>query len=255
MDADVEILTVDETNLDRLGFFCYKSKRKSNGYARKLSWMRDRLAEGLRLHILFENGSSKGFVESIPGQYAWRAVNAEGYLFLHCMWVVGKAKGKGYGSLLLEACIHEASERGFKGVSVLTSEETWLPGSAFFVNHGFEISDTADPTFSLMTLHFNHDNEPSLPTDWISRIEASGSDLTVVYTDQCPYIDRMKQAVHNVADLLKIPVAEVRLSSAREVQTLAPSPYGVYAIIYRGELLVSHPIGTDALFQLMQGRV
>jgi N-acetylglutamate synthase-like GNAT family acetyltransferase len=255
MDPEIKVVTVDETNLDRVGFFCYKSKRKSNGYTKKLAWVRERLAEGLRLHILFENGVSKGFIESIPGQFAWRAVNAECYLFIHCMWVVGKAKGKGYGSRLLDKCIQEASESGFNGVSVLASEETWLADCDFFQNSGFEITDTTGPAFSLMALSFNRDNEPSLPTDWASRIEALGPDLTVVYSDQCPYIDRMKGAVHNVAGYLGIPAQEVYLSSSSEVQSKSPSPYGVYNIVYRDELIASHPIGTDALMKLMQNKV
>lgn len=255
MDADIEIVTVTEANLDQLGFFCYKSKKKTRGYEKKSAWVRDRLAEGLRLHIVFENGVSKGFIESTPGKYAWRAVNATGYLFIHCMWVVGKAKGRGYGSHLLEKCILDASDRRLNGVAVLASEETWLTDSSFYQNAGFEVTDTADPAFSLLVQSFNDGTKPSLPTNWQERIEAFGPDLTVVYTDQCPYIDRMKQAVHNVAGALGIPVREVYLTSSGEVQARSPSPYGVYNIVFRNELIASHPIGTDELMKRMEIRV
>ncbi|NIM94542.1 MAG: GNAT family N-acetyltransferase [Anaerolineales bacterium] len=255
MVSEVEIQTVNESNLERLGFFCYKSKRKTPGYVKKLDWVRKRLVEGMRIHILYEDGVSKGFIESIPGHFAWRAVNAEGYLFIHCMWVVGKAKGKGYGSLLLDQCIQDAKEGDFKGVAVLASGETWLAGCDFFNRSGFDVIETAAPAFTLMALSFNDTSKPSLPSDWSSRIKAFGPDLTVIYNDQCPYIDRMKNAVYKVADTLKIEAREVRLSSASEVQRRSPSPYGVYNVIYRGDLIVSHPIGTDALLQLMQSRV
>lgn len=97
--------------------------------------------------------------------------------------------------------------------------------------------------------------KPSLPLDWHDRRAAFGPDLTVVYTDQCPYIDRMKQAVHNVADSLGIQSREVYLASASEVQTRAPSPYGVYNIVFHDELIASHPVGTDELLNRMKNRV
>ncbi len=255
MEPSVEILSVNESNLETVGFFCYKSKRKTEGYARKLSWVRDRLTEGLRLQILLENGVSKGFIEYIPGQYAWRAVNATGYLFIHCMWVVGKAKGKGYGSRLLNMCIQEAEKGGFAGVAALTSRETWLTDANLFMKSGFEVVDTASPSFTLLAHSFGTHVKPSLPTDWSARLTAWGPDLIVVYADQCPYIDRMKQAVYNVASTLDIPAREVRLTDSQQVQQEAPSPYGVYNIVYRGQLIAAHPIGTDALMDLMRVRI
>lgn len=97
MDNRVEIVTVDSTNVAEQGFFCYKSKPKSGGYQKKLSWLKQRFAEGMRIKILYEEERSVGFIEYIPGEFAWRAVNAEGYVVIHCLWVVGRGKGKGYG--------------------------------------------------------------------------------------------------------------------------------------------------------------
>jgi N-acetylglutamate synthase-like GNAT family acetyltransferase len=253
MAPNVSIVTVDETNLDRLGFFCYKSKRKSGGYLRKHAWVRDRLDEGLRLHILYEDDVSKGFVEAIPGRYAWRAVNAPDYLFVHCLWVVGKAKGKGYGSRLLDKCIREASDGGFKGVAVLAREGTWLTKPPFFLNAGFEIAAEAEPGFSLLAHSFDRKHTLALPADWTARREVLGQGLTVVYTDQCPYIDRMKQAVFTVGRDLGIPVREVQHTNCRQVQDQSPSPYGVYNIVLNGELVATHPIGTKSLRDRMAG--
>jgi GNAT superfamily N-acetyltransferase len=255
MSERVEIISVDESNLESMGFFCYKSKRKTEGYARKLSWVRARLAEGIRLNILFENGVSKGFIEYIPGEYAWRAVNATGYLFIHCMWVVGRAKGKDYGSRLLNRCVREAKGSGYNGVAVLSSPDSWLTNADFFHKSGFEVVDKAPPAFSLLARSFNDDLIPTLPTDWYLRREALGSDLTVFYTDQCPYIDRMKNAVHKVAGTLGIPSREVYLTDSRQVQDGSPSPYGVYNIVHQGDLIASRPIGTDALLKIVQSRM
>ena len=251
----VDILSVDESNLEELGFFCYKSKRDTPGYVKKLSWVRGRLAEGMGLQIILENGVSKGFIEYIPGDYAWRAVQANGYMFIHCMWVVGRAKGKGYGSRLLEQCIRDSKKAGFHGVAMLASSGTWLANADLFLKSGFQVADTAAPSFSLLALTFGRHASPSLPTDWDARRRAYGSGLTVVYTDQCPYTDRMKQAVFNVARELQLSARQIHLTHAEEVQERAPSAYGVYSIVYRGDLVSYHPVGTDALKQLIQRRL
>ncbi|HVP91342.1 MAG TPA: hypothetical protein VMS75_09010 [Terriglobales bacterium] len=76
MTKKMEIITVDRTNIEETGFFCYMSRRKSEGFLRKLAWARDRFDEGLRIKML--KLPERGFIEDIPGEYAWRAVNAAG---------------------------------------------------------------------------------------------------------------------------------------------------------------------------------
>ena len=105
MDEAFEIITVDADNVDRHGFFCYMSKRKAPGYAQKCAWLAARFAEGLKLHMVHETGGrTVGFIEYIPGEFAWRVVHAPGYLVIHCLWVVGKGKGKGFGTASLAPC-------------------------------------------------------------------------------------------------------------------------------------------------------
>ena len=107
MGQNVEIITVAATNVAQYGFFCRKSKPKSEGYRRKLDWLEQRFSEGMRIKIVHEDGRSVGFIEYIPGEFTWRAVRAKGYMVIHCLWVVGRAKGKGYGSRLLNDCEEE----------------------------------------------------------------------------------------------------------------------------------------------------
>ena len=76
MSDDFRIVTVDADNVDEERFFCYKSKPKTEGYHRKLAWLRERFAEGMRIKIVYEGKRSVGFVEYIPGEFAWRAVEA-----------------------------------------------------------------------------------------------------------------------------------------------------------------------------------
>ena len=82
------IVDVNSDNVEQTGFFCFMSKRKAEGFQLKLQWLKQRFAEGMRIKM-FEL-PERGFIEYIPGEYAWRAVEAEGYMMIHCLWVGGK---------------------------------------------------------------------------------------------------------------------------------------------------------------------
>lgn len=240
MAEKTHIVTVDEQNVDEQGFFCYKSKPKSEGHRRKLSWVKERLAEGLTIHILHEGPRSVAFIEYMPGAHTWRAVNADGYLLIHCLWVVGRAKKKGYGSRLLEVCLADARAQGKHGVAVVTSERPWATGRKLFQTHGFERVDTAPPVFELWVSRSGGARLPSLPTDWDQRWARCGSGLTVFRSDQCPYIEHAASSALRSADELGVNAHVVELSSAEEARRLSPSPYGVFGIVYNGELLTYH---------------
>jgi hypothetical protein len=105
-----KIIEVNAENVEKTGFFCFMSKRKSEGFQRKLRGLKDRFAEGMRIKM-FEL-PERGFIEYLPGEYAWRAVNASGYMFIHCLWVVGKSRGKGLAGILLDECIKDAQAWG-----------------------------------------------------------------------------------------------------------------------------------------------
>ena len=79
----------------------------------------------------------------MAGEYAWQGVDAYGYMVIHCMWVVGKYKNLGYGSLILHECLHDAE--GMNSVAVVATTETRLPKNKLFVKHGFEKVDEMPP--------------------------------------------------------------------------------------------------------------
>lgn len=117
----VELVDVNADNVSETGFFCFMSRRKSEGYRRKLEWLQARFAEGMKIKML--KLPERGFIEYIPGEYAWRAVDAKGYMFIHCFWIVGKSKGKGLGKLLLDECIRDARNAGMPGVTIFRSDQ------------------------------------------------------------------------------------------------------------------------------------
>ncbi len=235
----MRIIDVDLQNVAETGFFCKMSQRKSEGYQRKLKWLEARFAEGLRIKLLDLSQGGRGFIEYIPGEYAWRPVDAAGYLFIHCLWIVGKSKGKGYARLLLDECIADARRLGCKGVAMVTSQGNWLLGRKFLLRHGFESVDRIAP-FDLMVKKFGPSAAPSFPTDWEARAKRFGSGLTVVRSDQCPYLDDGVRMAIGAASRRGLRTQVVELKSAREVRELAPSPYGVFSLLLDGKLLSYH---------------
>lgn len=238
MSQDFEIITVDANNVDQRGFFCYMSKPKSPGYRQKRSWLDARFAEGMKIKIVHEiGGRDTAFIETIPGEHAWRAVYAPGYLVIHCLWVVGKGKHKGYGTRLVQECLEDARLQGKHGVVMVASDGVWLANKKLFLYNGFVEVDQAPPSFQLLVHRFDSAPEPAFPKDWSSRLARYGSGVTVIRTPQCPYIENATAAIMQSAQQLGIPAQVVELTSARQVQDFSPSPYGVFAVVWNGQLL------------------
>ena len=252
MSSDADIVTVDASNVDKYGFFCYKSARKAAGYRQKREWLEERFAEGLRIKIAREGNKSAGFIEYTPGELAWRAVNAPNYLVIHCMWVVGRGKGKGYGSRLLGEAIADAQALGKHGVAVVTSRRAWMAGSALFLKHGFEPAGEAPPAFELLVKRFGDHPRPTFPTDWERRPGLYGPGLTVVRSRQCPYLDGATEAALAGAQEVGVPAQVVELATAQQVQASAPSAYGVYGIVYDGRLLTYLTVGKKGIVEMLQ---
>jgi L-amino acid N-acyltransferase YncA len=250
MNEFIKIITVNSTNLEEHGFFCYKSKPKSPGYQKKLDWLKQRLAEGLKIKILFEGKRSVGYIEYIPGEHTWRVVEAPNYLVVHCLWVVGRGKKKGYGSRLLSACVEDAREQGKNGVVMVSSRGNWLADDKVFLKNGFESVGTAPPSFNLLVKVIKAGPDPVFPQDWGKRLSQYPEGATIVYADQCPYMpDAVQQAVDAFA-ARGIEARVVKLESSAEVRAKSPTAYGVFGIVYQGKLLTYHYLGKKELRRL-----
>jgi N-acetylglutamate synthase-like GNAT family acetyltransferase len=244
------IIDVNSNNVGQTGFFCFMSKRKAEGFRFKLNWLKQRFAEGMRIKM-FEL-PERGFIEYIPGEYAWRTVKAQGYMMIHCLWVVGKSKGKGLGGVLIEECIKDAKASGMKGVAMVTSEKVWLVGKKMLLKHGFESVEQAPPTFNLMVKKFVDAPSPTFSDNWEEKARRFGQGLTVIHSHQCPYIPDATNHVLKTAEELGIQSRVIELKSSQDVRKRAPSPYGVFSIVYDGRLLSYHYLLSKDLIPLIQ---
>lgn len=234
----MRLLDILPDNVERLGFFCQMSRRKYPGWQRKLAWVGDRLKEGMRIKLLGQG--ERGFIEYTPGEYAWRSVEARGFMVIHCLWVIGKSKGKGYGDRLVEACLEDARRAAMSGVAMVTSEGNWLAGSSLLSKHGFEAVDRVDPSFALMVLRFKGARAPRFTGQWSEKARRFGKGLTVIRSDQCPYNEDAVEHLLAAAGEQGIPSRVVELNSAGGVRTRSPSPYGTFGVVLDGRLVSYH---------------
>ncbi len=232
------LIVVGAENVEKSGFFCYMSKKKSEGYQRKLRWLKERFAEGMCIRML--PLPERGFIEYIPGEYGWRAVHADGYMLIHCLWVVGKSKGKGLSGVLLDACIEDARQRGMKGVAMVTSEQVWLAGRGVLEHHGFQSVDEAPPAFSLMAKKFGKQHSPQFAGGWEEKAAAFGAGLTILRSDQCPYIVDASAAAGEAAAKAGVACKVVELRSREDVIRISPSAYGLFGLVLNGKVVSYH---------------
>lgn len=141
---------------------------------------------------------------------------------------------------MLKECIKDAREAGMHGVAMLTSEGNWLAGKKLLLKHGFKSVAQAPPAFDLMVMPFDGTPPPVLVNSWEKKAEQFARGLTVFRSDQCPYIDDVVKTVLDTAQKLGIESRVIELKTSEDVRNLAPSPYGVFSIVYNGRLLSHH---------------
>lgn len=83
--------------------------------------MKEQLDEGLVFYRSIERG--KCFIEYIPAEKAWVPIEADGYMYINCLWVSGRMKGHGYSNDLLNHCIQDAKAQGKEGLCILSSDK------------------------------------------------------------------------------------------------------------------------------------
>ena len=178
----------------------------------------------------------RGFIEYIPGEYAWRPVRAEGYMVIHCLCVVGKSRGKGFSRVLLDMCEEDARNACMNGVVALGSEGNWLLGKELFIDSGYTAVATAAPSFTLLVKKFKPAPDPTFSLDWNKADYSDGKGMTIYRTNQCPYIEDATSIFEEAAVKQGVPSRVISLNSAREVQELSPSAYGTFGVTVSGKL-------------------
>jgi len=234
----IEMIELDEENLEDKGCFCLRSKPNSKGYINKNEWLMGKFNEGLKYIKIMENSKQAGFIEYTPIEYSSRVVYGENYLVIHCLWV--HITGKGYASKLINKCIQDAKEQNKDGVIVITNPDTsWTPSKDVFIKNNFIKVDHAPYGFELLVNKFGDSPDPFFPNDWDERLKPF-KDLTILRTQQCPYVDISTDNVVKAANKLGINAEIIDIKNREELLRLSPTPYGIYGVIYKNKLISYH---------------
>ena len=254
---EIEIIDTNPDNICDYGF-CGIKNVKQEGYKRKTNWLRQRFSEGMRFKILHSaQEGSVGMIEYIPGKYAWRAAEAKGYMVIHCLFILYKKyQGKGYGSLLIEECIKDAKKEKMNGVVVVTRKGPWMAKNELFLKNGFELVDEAPPDFELLVKKIKkRAPSPNFRGDWRERLNRYSKGLTIIRSDQCPYITKsVKEITETAEKRYGITPNVVELKNCKDAQS-APSAFAVFGIIYDGKLVADHPISNTRFMNIMNKEV
>lgn len=234
------LINITNENVEKHGFFCKMSARKSSAWKRKRAWLSDRYDEGLQMRLL--DDGERGFIEFMPGDFAWRGIeNAAEFMIIHCLWVVGKSKGKGHAKALLDNAETYAQRNGFNGIAALTSSGNWLVDNKILRARGYNAVDTAPPGYVLMARSFDGATPtPKLVGSWDKKAIALGDGLTVLHSAQCPYLEDAVQHAKDAADEAGIPFTTSEITSAEDLRARVPNPYGVFSMVLNGRQIASH---------------
>ena len=213
----MEYIRITKENIDKEHICCAMSGKQSLA---KKEWLKQRFEEGLVFYRSAERG--KCFIEYIPAENAWVPIDADGYLYINCLWVSGSLKGHGYSGELLEECLRDAKAQGKNGVCILCAE-------------GRKREFLADPKF------LTHKGFP--------KVEENG--FVLYYTDQCPYTYYWVPKVQEAAKEHGIPFKAIHVTEKETAQNV-PAPVTTYALFRDGKF-VTQGIQSDKKFLKLAG--
>jgi GNAT superfamily N-acetyltransferase len=254
MDENIQIIDTRSDNIHDYGVCGYKSMNRP-GYPEKVAWLNDRFKEGLKLKTLYsEQDGTQGMIEYMPGEICWRPVDADGYMFIHCLFAGFKKayKGKGYATRLLNECIGDAKKEKRHGVAVVTRKGSFMVDKKIFLKNGFEVTDQAPSDFELLALKFDEKSpSPKFRGKWEKKQSQFGKGLTIIRADQCPYtVKNVNEIYESAKNDFHLQPEIITFKNHKEAQN-SPCAFGTFGMIYDGRLIAEHPISGTRFKNMM----
>jgi GNAT superfamily N-acetyltransferase len=241
------IIKVNSGNIDQEHICCAISDKKGDcGVASKKQWLKARFHDGL----VFKKADVRGkvFIEYLPAEKAWCPVEADGYMFIDCLWVSGQYKGKGLSRRLLEECINDSA--GMNGIIIVSSPKKlpFLADRKFLLHYGFELCDTAPPYYELFNLKFKKDAPDPKFKEVAKRLAVPRQEGVVIrYSHQCPFCETYAGILEAAAEEEAIPFAREQYQTFQAAQN-SPCVSTTFSI-FRDGRFVTHEILTPEKFK------
>ena len=246
----MEYIRVTKENLEYEHICCAISSNRDIQVASKKAWLAERFDDGLVFLKSAERG--KCFIEYIPAENAWNPLDAEGYMYIDCLWVSGSFKGHGYSNDLLGACLADSREKGRKGLCILSSakKKPFLADPKFLKHKGFAVCDEADNGIQLWYLPFKKETEPPRFKECARHPHIEEKGYVLYYTSQCPFNAKYVPIVEQTARDHGIPFKAIHIQTKAEAQN-APTPVTTYALFYNGEYLTNEQMNDKRFLKLV----
>lgn len=242
-------IRITKDNIDHEHICCAMSGKQS---VMKKEWMKRQFDDGLVFYRSCERG--KCFIEYIPAENAWIPIEADGYIYIDCLWVSGSMKGHGYSNDLLAECERDARAQGRKGLCILSSDgrkKEFLSDPKYLAHKGFRLADSSDCGITLLYLPFDDSAEPPKFKECARHPQVNEDGFLLYYTDQCPFTYYWVPKVADAAKEHGIPLKIIRINDKQTAQN-TPSPVTTYALFRDGKF-VTHAIQSDKKFLALAG--
>lgn len=245
----MKYIRVIKENLENEHICCAISNNNDVQVASKKAWLRDRFDDGLVFLKSVERG--KCFIEYIPAENAWNPIDAEGYMYINCLWVSGALKGHGYASALLDECIRDSKEKGRKGLCILSSakKKPFLSDPKFLKYKGFEVCDETGNGIQLWHLPFSSETRQPRFKSCAKHPHIDATGYVLYYTSQCPFNAKYVPILEKTAQEHGVPFQAIHIKSKAEAQN-APTPITTYALFKDGEYLTNEQMNDKRFLKL-----
>ena len=246
----MEYIRVTKDNLEKEHICCAISNNNDVQVSSKKAWLYDRFDEGLVFLKSVERG--KCFIEYIPAENAWVPIDADGYMYIDCLWVSGSFKGHGYSNDLLSTCIEDSKEKGKKGLCILAAakKKPFLADPKFLKYKGFTVCDEADNGIQLWYLPFETDADKPHFREYAKHPHIDEKGYVLYYTSQCPFNAKYVPVLEQTAKENDIPFHAIHIESREEAQS-APTPVTNYALFHDGEYITNEQMNDKKFLKLV----
>lgn len=245
----MKYIHITKENIDKEHICCAMSGKQSLA---KKEWLKQRFDEGLVFYRSEERG--KCFIEYIPAEKAWVPIEADGWIYINCLWVSGSMKGHGYSSELLSECVRDAQMQGKKGICILSAEgrkREFLSDPRFLKYKGFTVADVSDCGINLMILPIAENVSVPKFKDCAKQPMVNEKGFVLYYSDQCPFTYYWVPKVLEAAKKHNIPIKAIHITD-REAAQNTPAPVTTYALFQDGRFLTQR-ILTEKKFLALAG--
>lgn len=245
----MEYIKVTRENIEKEHICCAISNNNDVQVASKKGWLKERFDDGL---VFLKSGErGKCFIEYIPAENAWNPIEADGWMYIDCLWVAGSLKGHGYGAELLDACIEDSKSKGKRGLCILSSakKKPFLADLAFLKHKGFSVCDEADNGIQLWHLPFSENALMPKFKECARHPHSEEAGYVLYYTSQCPFNAKYVPIVESTARENGILFKAVHLQSKEDAQN-APTPVTTYALFFDGRYLTNEQMNDKRFLKL-----